>query len=167
MYALQAIATGVRNTSDSPVVQIIVIVVAAFIVAFATWFTHRVSAREERRARELKEKDEKRTADMEQVKKTLSDVSAALITPPKTPLNPFPKKGLLDGFDDLRKDHFELKKTVMRMDARSEQIKEDTTTLVHETTTNAGGSMRDTMDAIQAEQGKVRTELDEKNTQGD
>jgi hypothetical protein len=174
MTFLHALGNTTAHSTDSAAVQVTIIVVAACIVGIVGWVARRVLKKQADRERLLREKDDQRTTDMNEVKAALKEVKGALITDPPTPYNPFPQKKLVDRFNELWESHFQLKATVERMDHRSETIKEDTTVLRHESQTNQGGSMRAAVDQIgselrdvQAEQGRVHAELDETRNQGD
>ena len=167
MTFLHALGNTTAHSTDSAAVQVTIIVVAACIVGIVGWVARRVLKKQADRERLLREKDDQRTTDMNEVKAALKEVRGALITDPPTPYNPFPQKKLVDRFNELWDSHFLLKATVERMDRRSETIKEDTTVLRHESQTNQGGSMRDAVDEIRDEQTRVRGELDETKSQGD
>jgi hypothetical protein len=163
VHALSAIATGVRDSTSSPVDQVAVIVVAAVIVAALTWFAKRVS-----------KKEASRTADMNEVKTALHEVSKALLGEERSPLNPRPARGVMKRLDDLWESHNRLKITVDRIDGRSVLTKQDTTLLVKDSETNKGSTAHDSRlrleagnERIESEQSRVRDELAEKEGRDD
>jgi hypothetical protein len=131
--------------------QVAIIVIAAFIVGTVGWLAKRWLKR-------AADKEASRTKDMQEVKSTLGELRSALITDAPTPFNPFPQKKLVDRFNELWASHFELKRTVDRLDAHVSGIKTDTSALVKDSETNKGSTMRDSVDRIEAEQERLRTE---------
>lgn len=131
--------------------QVSVIVVAACILGIIGWLAKRYLAK-------AAAKEAQRTSDMQEVKQILGEVRGVLITDTPSAYNPFPQKKLVDRFNELWDSHFKLVAKVDRMDARSATIKADTSVLVHESKTNEGGSMRDRIDELGAEQSRVREE---------
>jgi hypothetical protein len=170
MTFLHALGNTTAHSTSSAAVQVTIIVVAAFIVGIVGWVARRLLKRQTDRENALKEKDEQRTKDMNEVKIAIGEVRGALITDAPTPYNPFPQKKLVDRFNELWNSHFELKRLVEQIDTRSVATKADTAALVQDSETNKGHTSRDSADRteagigrIEVEQANVRRELNEKN----
>jgi hypothetical protein len=150
-FAVPVTAQVASTHSSGAGEQIFVVVASALIVAFITWFVRRVSKREN-----------KRTADMQELKRDMAETKAALIGEPVSPLNPYPRKGVLQRLNELWTSHNDFKREVNRrldsLATGAKEIKGDTAALVHESKTNQGSSMRDAIDENRAAIGEVRTE---------
>jgi hypothetical protein len=136
---------AVSHASDAS--QIWVIVASALIVAFVTWGT-----------RHLAKKEKQRSEDMKNLVAVVGKVNVALVGEEAGPFNPRPVPGLVKIVDDHGSTISRIDSFVTTLDGKVNQILAGTNSLVADSVTNQGHSMRDAIDRVETEQSRVRQE---------